>query len=424
MNIDNLRFEKIGDRLRATATIHWEDCKRPTQDIYFETVDEFAESLSCNPHAFLVACIMPAFYFGEERVSIEGDVCPELIDGLMTNLIWMRHWWCEPARRLVKIETRTRAGIRISRTPERAGFCFSGGVDALATLRDNRLKYPSEHPGSLKDGLFVCGLEIQDPKMFKSVFDSVSVLADDAGVTLIPLYTNIKSLGPEDHKEFWGVLWLNKFMGAAFSAIAHALSKRLTDVTINSSADIAHLVPYSSHPLIDPNYSSCDLRIRHKGIALSRFEKTKLLAGWELALKHLRVCNRTDLYHQGQFNCGKCEKCVRTMLALLALGVLEKASAFPACEINEKLLKTSVQIFPPTLCFYEELINPLRKIGRDDLVRVIKQKIAEYHQSLMDKKKRMKIIQPILEYDRKNFGGNLRKLKRIIYQRGGIWNHS
>ena len=415
MKIENLRFDKIGDRARATATVIWEDCCRPTQDIYFETVEEFEESLSCNPHAFLVACTMPAFYFGEERISIEGDVCPELIDGLMTNLSWMRYWWFEPTKRLLKIEVSTRSGFPIPPTPDRAGLCFSGGIDALATIRANRLNFPSEHPGSLKDGLLVCGLEIQDPKIFGYALDAISVLAEDAGITLLPLYTNIKSLGPEDHKQFWGEFWLNEFMGAAFAAIGHAFSKRLTDVTINSGPDILNLEPHSTHPLIDPNYSSSDLRIRHQGIALTRFEKTRLVAGWEIALQHLRVCNKTDLYQQGMLNCGECEKCVRTMLALLALGVLEKASAFPVREIDENLLKAGVQIFPHTLCYYEELINPLEKIGRDDLVRVIQQIIAEYQKSERRKKLRLKIIQPILDYDQKYLGESLRKLKRIVY---------
>ncbi len=37
-------------------------------------------------------------------------------------------------------------------------------------------------------------------------------------------------------------------------------------------------------------------------------------------------------------NCGKCEKCVRTMLALLALGVLHRSHAFPVNDVDEKLV--------------------------------------------------------------------------------------
>ncbi len=418
MKIEDLRLEKTDGRIRATATILWEDCGHPTQDIYFETVEEFSESLSCNPHAFLVACIIPAFYFGEERVFIESAICPELKDGLMTNLGWMRNWWYEPTRKLLNIESKTISGPPLPRTADRAGFCFSGGIDALATLRENRLNYPLTHPGSLKDGLLVCGLEIQDEKIFEYVIDSITTLAEDSDIQLIPLYTNIRSLGPEDQQEFWGKFWLNQFMGAAFSAIAHALSKRFTTFTINSSGDIPNLKPFSTHPLIDPNFSSSDLQIRHLGITSSRFEKTRLIVGWETALKHLRVCNRTDIYQQGMLNCGKCEKCIRTMLALLALGALEKTTAFPVREINEDLLRNGLRFSPGILYYYDELISKLEEQGRQDLVGTIQQMISQYHQSVRRKKQRMVFIEPILDCDRKHFGGSLRKIKRLIYPSG------
>lgn len=422
MRIEDIRLEKTGDGARVTATVHWEDCGRTTQDICFETVGEFADSLSSSPHAFLVACIMPALYFGEERLSIEGEVCPELKCGLMTIQNWMRYWWYKPTQELVKIEARTGPGVPLFHNSGRAGLFFSGGVDALATLRANRLDYPLEYPGSLRDGLLVCGLEIRDPIIFRYVMDSVSVLAKEADITLIPIVTNIRSLGPEDNNEFWGKFWLHEFMGATFAAIAHAFSGRLTDVSISSCHDIPNLIPYSSHPLINPNYSSRTLRIRHEGITMSRFEKTKLVAGWDLALQHLRVCNKTELYRPGFFNCGKCEKCVRTMLALLALGVLGKTDVFHSHDVSEELVMTTVNLASNTLPLYEELISPLTGIGRNDLVRAVRRKISDCHQSEKHRKLRRTLIEPILEYDQKHFHGGLRTLKRVIFRGGAIWD--
>ena len=422
MKVENLRFEKDGGRVRVVATVIWEDCPRPAQELYFETIEGFADGISCNPHAFLVACIMPALHFDEERILVDGEICPELKGGLITAMNWMRLWWYEPTKKIVRIEAKTSSGYPRPRTPERAGFFFSGGIDALATLRANRIHYPLEHPGSIKDGLLVFGLEIREPRIFRYVLDSVSVLAEDANVILIPIFTNIRSLGPEDDMEFWGKFWLNEFMGATFSAIAHAFSKRLTVVSINSCHDIPNLIPYSSHPLINPNYSSSDLRIRHEGIALSRYEKTKLVAGWDLALQHLRVCNRTELYQPGMLNCGICEKCVRTMLAIAAIGMLEKTCAFPIRDVNEELVMTTVQLAANTFPLYRELIAPLEEVGRHDLVRAVERKIAIYHQNEKRMKLRKSFIEPIVEFDEKNLGGSLRKLKRLFNSKG-IWTN-
>ncbi len=83
-------------------------------------------------------------------------------------------------------------------------FFFSGGIRFLATVLTNRANYPIEHPGSIKDGLLVCGLEVADPAAFHHVVSSVSLLARDADITLIPVYTNMRFLGPEDDLDFGG----------------------------------------------------------------------------------------------------------------------------------------------------------------------------------------------------------------------------
>src|SRR5690606_28784571 len=79
-------------RARVTATVTWEDCDRPPHEMYFETDEQFATALSFNPNAFLTACVLPAMRHGEERVLVEGQVCPELLDGLTTAMAWIRYW--------------------------------------------------------------------------------------------------------------------------------------------------------------------------------------------------------------------------------------------------------------------------------------------------------------------------------------------
>ncbi len=422
MRIENLRSEKMGDRQRVSATVIWEDYNRASQELYFETEERFAQDLSCSPHAFLIGSALAAMRFGERRILMDAEICPELRDGLMTAMAWIRHWWYKTDQKMVKIEAKTRATEKPK--PPRAGVFFSGGIDALATLRANRVYYPLEHPGSIKDGLLVFGLEVIDPKKFEYVLNSLSILAQDADITLIPVYTNIRSLGPESGVEFWGDFWLNEFMGAAFASIAHVFSNRLSVVSINSCHDIPNIIPYSSHPLINPNYTSSDLRIRHEGITFSRFEKTKLVAGWDLALQHLRVCNRSELYQPDMLNCGNCEKCIRTMLSLLALGVLEKTRAFPIHDINASLIDTVVQIQQNTYPLYGELIAPLTEVGRHDLVLAIERKIAEYQEpqwkkELKRKKNswKKKTLEEVAEFDSKNLYGSLMKIKRVFIKR-------
>lgn len=384
MKIEDFKSGNANGLKRVSATVVWEDCDRPNQEIYFETTSDFAQDLSCNPHAFLVASLVPALHHGEKRVLMDAEVCPELRDGLTTAMGWIRHWY-KLNREPVQIQVKTRATTVPGATPKRAGWFFSGGIDSLATLRHNRLNVPLEHPGSFKDGLTIYGIsssgnELETSEPFLEAFDrlvaSMSNVAKDAGVRLIPVYTNVRQLNTDTY------FWSNEFQGAALASVAHAFAQRFSQVSIASTGNIAALHPHGSHPLLDPNYSCHDLRIQHDGITLSRLDKTKLVADWDIALQNLKVCTKVQQMQPGMMNCGKCDKCIRTMLALLALGKLEQASTFPKVEFSEEMLIKRVFIKTPyRLACYEDLIPHLQARGRHDLVRAIEQIKVRYQES-------------------------------------------
>ena len=159
MRIQNFSTSNDGNRARVAATVVWEDCDRPTHEIFFETTPEFADDLTCNPDAFLVACIMAAMRYGEQRVFIEEEICPELQDNLIVAMSYIRHWydWYSTSHKFVKIEAKLRSSILSS--PARAGWFCSGGIDSLSTLRANHLNYPKDHPGYIRDGIFIYGFD-------------------------------------------------------------------------------------------------------------------------------------------------------------------------------------------------------------------------------------------------------------------------
>lgn len=90
MKLGNLRSEAKQDRTRVAATVLWEDSDRPTEEIYFETIPPFLEALSCNPHAFVVACVMPAMRHREQRIFVDAEICPDFRNGLRTAMSWIR----------------------------------------------------------------------------------------------------------------------------------------------------------------------------------------------------------------------------------------------------------------------------------------------------------------------------------------------
>jgi hypothetical protein len=165
--------------------------------------------------------------------------------------------------------------------------------------------------------------------------------------------------------------WMYKLHGAALSAVAHAFSKRFGRVYVGSTVNIPYIDPWGSHPLLDPNYSSSNLQIQHDSIRLSRLDKVHVIADWEAALRNLRVCTMNP---PDQLNCGKCEKCIRTMTELLALGKLAQAPSFPVHDVSPELLSTIEITTDHQEAWYLETIGPLVACGRSDLADVIKHK--------------------------------------------------
>jgi hypothetical protein len=374
MRIDNLTLLQGKKRVRVTATVTWEDCDQPTQDVFIETEEEFGSDITCNPHAFLVGCIIPAMHFGEKRIQISGEICPSLREGLQTVMALMKEW-SRGEYKPLHIEAKNYSATPYLSKQRQAGLFLSGGIDSLAALRINKQNYSEKHPGAIKDCVLIHGFDIGgvvERGMKYHVFDraraALSAVAKDANVTLIPVYTNIRHLCDERD------LWLDKFFGAVLASVGHAFASRLHLLYIASSYDIPNLVPCGSHPLLDPEYSSFDVKIKLLGLSLSRLEKLRLVADWNVAFQNFRVClaNVPD-----RLNCGKCEKCVRTMTELVAIGALEKTHAFVENDVSPELFshfKITIRHREP---FYRDILPLLKERGRDDLVQTITEMLQD-----------------------------------------------
>jgi hypothetical protein len=374
MILSDLHTRQTSGRVRAAATVTFEECSQPRRQVFIETEAAFANDLFANPHAFAVGCLIPALHFQERRLAIHGPICPMLKEGLETVMALMQHWTAGRMRPLA-IEAPLDKFSHRTNTARHAAIFLSGGMDSLAALKRIMDTYATTHPAYPRDALLVHGFDIggvveRGAKLH--VFDraraAMAPVAAAAGLTLVPVYTNLRHLC--DDRD----LWLNQFFGAVLAAAAHALAARINLAWLASSYDIPHLHPCGSHPLLDSAYGSSDLDIRHRDVGLSRLEKIKSVAGWEVAFQNVRVClaNVPD-----RLNCGRCEKCLRTMLELEALGLLGRTDAFAENAVDPAWLDAfsiTIRVREP---FYKALVEPLRQRGRHDLAEKILGKLVE-----------------------------------------------
>jgi hypothetical protein len=356
----------------------WEDSDRSETTLFFETDERGSASLACNPHAFLLAGVVPALRYGERRLHLDATLCPVLKDGLATAAAIVYDWYYRERRAPLQIEARALMSTLTPRPAQRAGFFFSGGIDSYSTLRLNRLAIPDGHPHAIRDGILVFGLEQDDPEKFEHVKEYLEPAATACGISFVPVYTNVYlPYRAEDAGQNFR-FWEFEFEGWALAAVAHSLVRGLSVMSISATMSHRTLSPYGSHPLLDPNYSSSDMRIVHAGLALSRLEKTRLVADWGVPLRYLRVCNRYARYAQGALNCGECEKCVRTKLALLVLDKLPDAGVFSNPDVTPDLVERRVRISTDyTEACYRELVEPLVERGHREIARMVKRKLGQ-----------------------------------------------
>ena len=106
--------------------------------------------------------------------------------------------------------------------------------------------------------------------------------------------------------------------------VAMALALGFTRMLIPSGGMRGELRPRATHPELDPRFSTERTRIVHYGDA-SRIQKVARIARSPQALATVHVCR----YNQSADaeNCCRCEKCLRTMIQLHALGA-DASAAF------------------------------------------------------------------------------------------------
>jgi hypothetical protein len=367
MKISHIQLDREAGFTVARAKVAFEDMDRPDKTVFIKTLKTHSQGFGASPDAFLAGCLLPALHLGEKRIFVDSPVCPFLKEGLMTAMHILAHW-TRGKYLPIPIDAPNQE-YRAPIDPGRTGMVMSGGMDSLAALRLNRLRYPESHPAYIRDSFFLHGFDIGGVKergaklhVFDRAMTAISKITQDAGTTLVPVYTNIRHLCDERS------LWLDSFFGAVLAAMAHSFADRVNLMFIASSYDIPNLHPCGSHPLLDPEYSSYVMRIRHRDYELPRLEKIQIVSEWDTAFQNFRVClaNVPDL-----LNCGKCEKCVRTMTELTALGLLHKTRAFAADEVTPADIAQfdiTIRVRPP---FYRPLIPLLRNQRRDDLADTI-----------------------------------------------------
>jgi hypothetical protein len=317
--------------------------------LWFSVPERFAHLLAASADACLPVLMAHAMARGLD-LHIDAPVSARLLDGSRRVMARYAEWSGADRARLrpVHIVAPTASPVPASPMGARAGSLFSGGVDSIFTVLRNHERHPHGDPQRIEYIIIAHGLDVKldDHRLFEQVLANAQEFARAMGVMLVPLRTNARAF--VDSLLDWG----HYGHGPCLASVSHALASGLHTITIGSTYWHDIMPTWASHPEIDPLWSSERLQFVHDGAEVTRFEKVRVIARSDPALRALRVCWRNS---GGQFNCGACEKCLRTMFALAAHGALARAARFP--ERLDLELVSALRLVDSDVAFWEDNIS-------------------------------------------------------------------
>lgn len=199
------------------------------------------------------------------------------------------------------------------------GTGISCGVDSLHVLSEHTIsKYKSLNVTHLAfNNVGSHGRGEKSRELYESRLVKPEQFAMEYGFEFIASDSNLAEVIDQSHfkthtySSMFPVLCLQKLYSVYFYASSgYKFSEfNLVDKTQSSCG---------SYDLLSLNvFSTPQTYIYSEGMGLSRMDKLKKVTEYEPSYRYLNVCLKED------GNCGKCEKCIRTLLGLDALGMLD-----------------------------------------------------------------------------------------------------
>ena len=322
--------------------------------------------------AALAACLMPAMRHGGTLAMAE-PVSPRLLRGAREYEAIQRAWsqgWKIGAGPLRELDLQVPAGEPRRKQPTgRVAAFFSGGVDSFALL---------DSEPDVTDAIFVRGADIlsglpHQANLADEVEPRLRQAASELGLELHVIETNVRELS--DPLAPW-----EAYFACPLIAVALLLEPLFDRVLIAGDTDYATqlLIDYGAIWNVERLWSTEALEICDWGGRLNREQRHRLVVDDPVAQRTLRVCWQN---RGGAYNCGRCQKCSRSMLSFEAWGVRERMLTFPpeldleavaALEIHQMI----------EVVEWEDTLETVRAAGRRDLERAVEPIVASGKRAL------------------------------------------
>lgn len=311
--------------------------------LWYRVPIEHRSALTKGSDPFLLGTLFKAMRESTGLI-VHGEVSPSLLRNLEEL---QAAWACWRPEKYTKISITAaveREQPRAS-SSDAAIVAFSGGVDSSFTAFRHRTGRCGILARDLQAGLMVHGFDIplDQHDAFERAAKKSAKMLESIDMALVTMATNFRELGGS---------WEDAH-GTAVASCMTLLQGGYGVGLIASTEPYDSLVlPWGSNPLTDRLMSSDAFQIIHDGAAFTRSDKIREIASWPEALRYLRVCWKGD--HRDR-NCGRCEKCIRTILNFRAVGL-----GLPDCfeeDVSDRQISQLQGLNSVQLAYLEDILS-------------------------------------------------------------------
>jgi len=315
----DIRLEREGSDVVLSCRLRASGLELPPT-LWYRVAAEYAPFVSVSFDPFVPPLLMVGMRH-QRDVVIEGDVSAELLAATGAIMEVIQGWSSEADQRMRKVRLTARRVVR-ERSGTKSGLFFSGGVDSSFVLLRNLRRYPADDARSISHLVIVHGLDLRLDQidLFRAVLERARGVGSALGKTVLGVTTNVRQVMRD-------VDWGHYACGPAMTSAGLVLEGLFHTIFVAASYTYNHLERWGSHPALDPLWSTESTEFVYEAGEVERPDKIRLIATEPALLRALRVCweNR-----EGVYNCGRCEKCLRTMFDLRLCGGLKRAEEFPS----------------------------------------------------------------------------------------------
>jgi hypothetical protein len=395
VKVEEVTVDWAGDQIEVTGRMTSPSWSGPRTS-WFRVPESFAGTPALSAaDPWIAALLLPAMR-AREPLEVAAPASDDLLAALPQLQTIYADWMPSTAPVEVKAEGRRTGPTR----EDGAALFFSCGVDSWYSLLKAQDRSAIGRRSPLTHLVHVHGVDIDVGEWKADVADEVSVntrrIATAFDLTPVPVATNLRRFYSR-----LGLSW-HWAQAGALSAIALLLSDDFGQFVTAAGALTSAVATNPAreaggcHPLLMPLFSTARCEMVIDGGEADRLHKLRRVSRESLAMQTLRVCWAS---HEPAYNCGRCAKCVRTLLELRAVDALGDCTTLPD-RLDPEVLAEVAALFPHEGPILEDRYERLVAQGADpDVLAALEAGIARTDRAAAKRRRALDKIVEVLAPD-------------------------